>query len=201
MYYKPPENWTEELFDRLNFDEDDRYEWKSGFQLISGKDTVGFSNKLAKEIGALANSFGGTLFVGIDDQKQKVGIPAIFCKGKTIAWLESIIPTLLELRLQHFRVSNIALSDKTQELIGIGNVIIAIDVFDSELAPHQCKFDHKYYYRVNSKSDPAPHHYLAFLWDRTNANMSQVASWWFRGFMDPLIDIVEAAYLSFVRNS
>jgi predicted HTH transcriptional regulator len=32
-----------------------------------------FSKKIAKEIVAFANSFGGTLFVGIADDKTKVG--------------------------------------------------------------------------------------------------------------------------------
>src|SRR5258708_875663 len=175
MCYDPPKKWTEELLDELPFGEDDRYEWKSGAE-NAVKKPDDFSNKLAKEIGAFANSFGGTLFVGMANDKTKVGFPVI-AKGNTPTerWLENKIPTLFELRLQHFRVGRVELSDKTQSQIGDDKIIIAIDVFDSELAPHQCVFDHKYYYRINSESRPAPHHYLAFLWGRASSNMSQVA--------------------------
>src|ERR1041384_4126469 len=169
MYYEPPKKWTEELLKELSA-EDDRYEWKSGAQ-ISIRNLNEFWNMLAKEVGAFANSFGGTLFVGVNDDKTKVGVPAIVSGRTSIErWLENKIPTLFELRLQHFRVSRVQLSESTQKQIGDNKVIIAVDVFDSELAPHQCIFDHKYYYRVNSESRPAPHHYLAFLWGRQNVN-------------------------------
>jgi hypothetical protein len=201
MFYEPPHKWTEELLDELPFGEDDRFEWKSGEE-ISKNNLDGFFNKLAKEIGAFANSFGGTLFIGVDDDKKKVGIPAT-AKGTTPTerWLENKIPILFELRLQHFRVSRVELTKKTQRQIGSDKIIIAIDIFDSELAPHQCVFDSKYYYRSNSESRPAPHHYLAFLWGRANSNMSQVATWWIKGFINPTLDLISKVYKEFNQTT
>jgi hypothetical protein len=190
MFYAPPETWTQELLDDLPFGEDDRYEWKSGDQISKNK-LDDFSNSLAKEIGAFANSFGGTLFVGIANDKTKIGVPAT-AKGRipTERWLENKIPVLFELRLQHFRVSKVELTETAQSQIGDDRIIVAIDVFYSELAPHQCVFDQRYYYRTNSESRPAPHHYLAFLWGRANSNMPQVATSWLNNFLIPVANFV-----------
>jgi hypothetical protein len=200
MFYEPPHKWTEELLDDLPFGEDNRYERKSGDEISKNK-FDDFFNKLAKELGAFANSFGGTLFVGVTDDKKKIGIPGTV-KGKTPTerWLENKIPTLFELRLQHFRISRVELTEQTQRQIGSDNIIVAIDVFDSELAPHQCVFDHKYYYRSNSESRPAPHHYLAFLWGRANSNMSHVATWWIRDFLNPLVELLAEVHTNFEKN-
>ncbi len=199
MFYDPPQKWTEELLDELPFGEDDRYERKSGDEISKNK-FDDFFNKLAKEVGAFANSFGGTLFIGIADDKTKIGVPAI-AKGNTPTerWLENKLPALFELRLQHFRISRVELTDKTQHQIGNNRIIIAIDVFNSELAPHQCVRDHTYYYRSNSESKPAPHHYLAFLWGRANSNMSQVATWWIKDFLSPVITLLDQIQRDFNR--
>jgi tRNA U38,U39,U40 pseudouridine synthase TruA len=199
MSYNPPDKWTEEIFLTLP-DEDDRYEWKLG-KLDTKEDQSKFLNKLAEELGALANSFGGTLFIGVSDEKEIIGSHKII-KGKesTKAWLESKIPVLFELRLQHFRVSEMELTKETQEAIGEDKVVIAITVFDSELSPHQCIHNKKYFYRVSSQSVPAPHHYLSFLWSRTNANMSKVAEWWFKDFFNKVIDMFEETKLFFNQD-
>ena len=200
MSYNPPDKWTEEIFLTLP-DEDDRYEWKLG-SIFSQKDENKFRNKIAEELGALANSFGGTLFVGVTDDKEIVGVPEIW-KGRqtTKEWLENVIPTLFELRLQHFRVSKMELMKETQKKIGEDKVVITVNVFDSELAPHQCIYNKKYFYRVSSKSEPAPHHYLSFLWGRINTNMPQVAKWWFENFLNEVIYLVEQIKKSFNEDN
>jgi hypothetical protein len=189
MFYEPPKKWIEELVDELP-SEDDRYEWKSGDE-IAKNELDDFSKNISKEIGAFANSFGGTLFIGISDDRTKVGIPAI-AKGRTPTerWLENKIPVLLEMRLQRFRVTRVELTEKSQGQIGSDRIVVAIDILDSDLAPHQCVFDQRYYYRINSSSVPAPHHYLAFLWGRASSNMPHVASWWLTDFLSPLISLI-----------
>ncbi len=173
MAYKHPDKWTEDLFLSLPA-EDNRYEWKLG-KVESLRDQNELRNKLGKELGAFANSFGGTLFVGISDDRDIVGVDTIFAGRQSFKeWLENVIPSLTEMRLQAFRVTPVELTRKTQEKIGEEKIVLAIDVQDSDLAPHQTAKDHKYYYRVSSKSEPAPHHYLAFLWGRTNPNMANV---------------------------
>jgi hypothetical protein len=200
MFYKYPEKWTEDKFDVLS-GEDDRFEWKLG-RTFSQSDENNFRKKLGQELGAFANSFGGTLFVGVSDDKKIVGVPKIW-RGRqsTKEWLENVIPTLFELRLQHFRVTEMELCDETQNDIGSDKAVVVIDVLDSEIAPHQCVTDKRYYYRVSSKSEPAPHHYLAFLWSRTNSNMSQVANWWFVKFLDPVIDLLKSVKIKFEYNT
>jgi hypothetical protein len=192
MPYTPPDLWTNELLEQLPFGEDDRYERKSGAQLLSADKSpqLEFWNDLSEEIGAMANSFGGTVFVGIADDRSLVGIPSK--KGATLIedWFTAKIPALFELRINRFRVTRLKLPAELREQIGQDRAVIAIDVFDSELAPHQCKHNDKYFYRINSESRPAPHHYLSFLWARASPNMSTVATWWMRRFFDPVIQQV-----------
>ncbi len=169
MLYKPPPKWTEKLLNELPFGEDDRYERKSGQDIIGSKSE--FFHPLATEIGAFDRRFWGSLFIGINDDRIIAGVPKLVTlKGQlcqSSVGLKAKSPTLLEMRLQHLRVSSVGdLSEETFKVLGPDNTIIAVDVFDSELAPHQCVFNHKYYYRVNSESRPALHHYLAFLWGR-----------------------------------
>lgn len=191
MRYEPPQQWTEKLFDSLP-DEDDRYEYKSGLLFAKNEDAI--KNELAKEICAFANSFGGTLFLGIEDKTKKVDGVRILFKGKQSSkeWLENIIPPLLEFRLQDFRVSEVmGLFSTTRTKIGNDKTLIAIDVFDSDLAPHQSTRDKKYYYRQSSKSEPAPHHYLAYLWGRSNQHSGEVVRTWCTHFLNPLIDFLQ----------
>jgi hypothetical protein len=204
MLYNPPSKWTEHLLDELPIGEDDRYERKSGAQLVEGKFDE-FTNSLSKEIGAFANSFGGTLFLGIADDRTKVGVPsAIKVKKSDVPierWLENKIPTLFEMRLQQFRIAKIEeISKETLQVLVPDRTLIAIDVFDSDLVPHQCIFDQRYYYRSNSESRPAPHHYLAFLWGRSNPNMSNVATWWLKDFLNPLIELLRAGKESLAQK-
>jgi predicted HTH transcriptional regulator len=163
-----PDVWTEAAFLELPLKEDDRYEWKAAPKKVL--DNLGeFRKMLSKQIGALANSFGGTLFIGIDNDRLIEGVAKEYIGRQSLKdWLEGVIPTLFELRLHNLRVSEMVLSPETALRIGTEKAVIVIDVFESDLAPHQSTTDHHYYYRVAGTSKPAPHHYLAFLWGRTN---------------------------------
>lgn len=194
--YNPPEKWTEDLILQIS-DEDNRFEFKEW-----KTDKKEFELMLAKEICALANSFGGTLFLGIKDgTKEIVGVPKI-AKGRSSAkaWLESIIPNLLEFRLPNFRVLEVDLNPVTKAKFNDLQVIISIDVYDSDLAPHRSTKDQVYYFRQSSKSDPAPHHYLAFLWGRTSPNMSNVVNTWFKVYVNYFIYLLEEVAKNFREN-
>ena len=185
--YNPPEQWTEEKISEIS-DEDNRYEFKRG--LILNKPQTEFEEDIAKEICALANSFGGTLFLGVIDKTKEIdGVPKIK-KGRqsTKAWIEDIIPKLLEFRLPNFRVLEVLLSEETTSKIGSEKTVISIDIYDSDLAPHRSLKDDKYYYRQGSQSVLAPHHYLAFLWGRTSPNMSNVVNSWNKLYLNELIN-------------
>src|SRR5690349_19584672 len=114
MLYKYPDEWTEERLRNLP-DEDDRYEYKSGLKVdelirkqISERE---FVNDLSKEIGALVNSFGGTLFLGVRDGTREIdGCPIILKGRETLkAWLEKSIPEWFDFRLYSFRVNSVSL--------------------------------------------------------------------------------------------
>lgn len=209
MIYEPPKRWTEKELLGLS-GEDDRYEFKSGRILNDEKTQQPKSenilcNELAVEICAFANSFGGTLFLGIKNNKKVDGISK-FYKGKNSnpfkEWLDKKIAHFLEFRLPNYRVTEVEdLSNETSDLLGEDKVIIAVDIFDSDLAPHQCKFDNKYYYRQSSNSNPAPHHYLAYLWSRTNSNMSSVVNSWFQLYLNGFIELLEKTANYFERRN
>jgi hypothetical protein len=188
------EIWTEE---KINFisGEDDRYEYKSG--LLLDKKVEEIEEILAKEICAFANSFGGTLFLGIKDKTYEFDGVIKTYKRNTIDWLERKIPNLLSFRLPYFRISEVHLSKATESRIGDNKTVISIDIFDSVLAPHQVSLgtnsrsDKVYYYRENSSSIRAPHSYMAYLWSRSNQNMSKVVRQWFIHYLNPLISTIE----------
>ena len=197
--YNPPEQWTEEKISEIS-DEDNRYEFKRG--LILNKPQTEFEEDIAKEICALANSFGGTLFLGVIDKTKEIdGVPKIK-KGRqsTKAWIEDIIPKLLEFRLPNFRVLEVLLSEETTSKIGSEKTVISIDIYDSDLAPHRSLKDDKYYYRQGSQSVLAPHHYLAFLWGRTSPNMSNVVNSWNKLYLNESINLLETTAKHFEQN-
>ncbi|MFM9905713.1 MAG: ATP-binding protein [Pyrinomonadaceae bacterium] len=194
MLYEHEKPWTEAELKTLST-EDDRYEFKSG-RLFSGvgstQDKV--SNDIAQEICAFANSFGGTLFLGVEDQTLKIdGVGLSYPKPNTqlADWLERKVAHMLEFRVPHFRISQVELTAATKKRLGKDNGVIAIDVFESELAQHQCKFDSKYYYRQNSSSNPAPHHYVAFLFGRGSASQSELVRTWCREFLNEAISSID----------
>ncbi len=189
MLYQPPEKWTEELLKGL-LGEDDRYEYKSG-RIFVDKDEQSIKNSLAKEICAFANSFGGTLFIGVKDRSKEIDGVMKSYKNNTKEWLDKIISDLLEFRLPDYRVTEVKLTKLTQTRIGADKVVIAIDVSDSDLAPHQAKNDNKYYYRQSSTSNAAPHHYLAYLWSRTNQGKGDVVRSWCLNFLNPLLEMFD----------
>jgi len=192
--YKFEDIWTEELLLNLPQNEDNRYEYKAG-KLIddfkSGdKKQDDLEATLSKEIAALANSFGGTLFLGVRDQKKEFDGCDKIIKGNesTLAWLERKIPEWFEFRLYSFRVNYVVLSDETKKKLGPNREIIHVDVWDSGLLPHQVKKSGIYYYRENSTSRPAPHYYLSFLWTSRTNTMSEKVSRWCLEFLNPCIE-------------
>src|SRR5687767_5236492 len=146
--YTPPEKWTEEFLQNIS-DEDNRFEFKSGQPWTSNLPE--FEKKLAKEVCALANSFGGTLFIGVeDDTKEIVGVPRLYnSRLGSRAWIESLVPNWLEFRLPNFRVLEVDLTANTKSRINANNedkTVISIDAYDSDLAPHRSLKDKVYYY-------------------------------------------------------
>jgi len=156
------ENWTEDAVKQLPLGEHDYFERKSGklFEKNKGE----FLDSLAKAVSAFANSGGGHLLIGVENDGKLDGI--VPQEGRTTIkdWLEQKIPHLVDYSLSDFRVHTVL--PATQSSIPGGRVVVVVDVGDSSLAPHQSSRDRRYYYRCAGRSELAPHFYLELLRQR-----------------------------------
>jgi hypothetical protein len=180
-------SWTEEQVLALPSGEHEAFDRKSG-QLLTDPN---FELDLGKALSAFANSGGGHLLLGVQDDGTFDGVPVMTKKGKTTTreWLEQKIPALLDRPLQDFRVHEVVPSPPSG--IPSGKVVIVIDVGDSILAPHQNVSNHVYYFRVGGHSKPAPHFYLDILWQRVTFPTGKVVRAWFDTVINPLIDALK----------
>jgi predicted HTH transcriptional regulator len=181
------DSWTEDQILALPLGEPDAFDRKSG-RLLSKPN---FEEDLGKALSAFANTGGGHLLLGVQDDGTFDGVPAMTKKGKTTTreWLEQKIPALLDRPLQDFKVHEVVPSSPSS--IPAGKVVIVIDVGDSNLAPHQNVSNHIYYFRVGGHSKPAPHFYLDILWNRLTFPTGSVVRAWFDTVINPLINALK----------
>jgi len=137
------ERWTEAELEDLPTEKPDVFDRKSG-KLF--EDQAKFLDSVAKALSAFANSGGGSLIIGVDDNGTPDGLPAAVG------------------RASDFRVHTVIKSDPSR--IPADKEVIVIDVGDSAAAPHQSKRDKIYYRREGGRSVPAPHFYLEILRQR-----------------------------------
>jgi hypothetical protein len=160
-------SWIEEEVRSLPAGEHDYFDRKGG-RIFD--DPAHLKGTIAKALCAFANSGGGHLVLGVQDDGTVDGVPALRGRTTTRDWLEQTIPALLAYPLRDFRVHNVEKATDTD--IPEGREIVVIDVGDSPMAPHQCLVDggsakaRTYYYREGSNSVPAPHFYLELLRQR-----------------------------------
>ncbi len=149
--------WTEEYIESIPR-EDAKVEKKSSllFDFANGGNEGKLRDELAKQFSAFANTGGGSIILGVDNQgKIDGGIPMVL-KGRqsTKEWLEDIIPQLTEPEIVGVRVLDIK-REGAKSRIGSDRAICVIEVPDSDRAPHQSVRDRIYYVRLGSKSQPA----------------------------------------------
>lgn len=154
------ERWTETEVRAFPKGEHDYFDRKSG-RLLSGSS---YRDRLAKAVSAFANSGGGQILFGVEDDGSFQGLSAKHGRTSTREWLEQIIPNLVDPSLQAFRVHCVERS--AQSDIPSDHDLIVVEIDDSPLAPHQSRFDKIYYHRVGGHSVPAPHFYLETLRQR-----------------------------------
>jgi hypothetical protein len=163
------EKWTEADIDALSAGEPNSFERKGG-KLFD--DEAKLLGKVAKAVSALANSGGGHLLLGVQDDGVPDGVPPV-SKGRTPTrdWLEQVVPNLVDYPLADF-VIHVVEPAAGGSRIPAGRQVIVIDVGDSALAPHQClrsgggAQQYVYYQRHGGHSVPAPHFYLELLRQR-----------------------------------
>jgi Putative DNA-binding domain len=156
------DRWTEQEVANLPAGEHDYFERKSG-KLLGDSD---WPRQLGKALSALANSGGGHVFIGVENDGRLEGVDPIHRgKAATREWLEQVCPGLVDYPLENFRVHEVEPS--TPSSIPMGKVVIVIDVLDSERAPHQSQHDKKYYVRIGGRSEPASHRLIEDIRNRT----------------------------------
>jgi hypothetical protein len=159
------EKWTEEDVLNLPEGEHDFFERKAG-RLFNDKGNLYAA--LAKALSALANSGGGHLILGQENNGMIDGIPSHDGRTPIREWLEQKAPYFVAHPLQTFRVHT-AVESATGSAIPPGKVLVVIDVGDSHLAPHQAivpKDNPQYYCRMGGHSVPAPHYLVEALRNR-----------------------------------
>jgi hypothetical protein len=154
------DRWTEAEVIALPAGEHDYFDRKSG-GILTDPD---FRRDMAKVLCALANSGGGHVVIGVEDDGTLSGVPALRGRTSTREWLEQVIPNLVSFPLEDFRVHQV--EPATPSLIPADRVVLVVDVGDSVLAPHQTEGTRTYYYREGGHSKPAPHFYLETLRNR-----------------------------------
>ena len=159
------ERWTEADVSALPAGEHDYFDRKSGGLLTSPD----FRKDTAKALCAFANSGGGHLVIGVEDDGTLSGVDPLRGRTPTREWLEQVIPNLLSFPLQDFRVHQV--EPAAESLIPKGMVILVVDIGDSALAPHQTEGARTYYYREGGHSKQAPHFYLETLRNRLTRPM------------------------------
>ncbi len=155
------DRWTEDDVDGLASEEPDVFDRKSG---LLYDDLNKLRSTLGKAVSAFANSGGGSLVLGVEDNGVPDGLPKQHGKTAMRDWIEQIVPTLVDYPLSDFRVHTVI--PKTPSRIPVDKVVIVVDVGDSAMAPHQSKSDSLYYHREGGRSVPAKHFYLELLRQR-----------------------------------
>ena len=120
---------------------------------------------LSKQVSAFANGAGGRLFIGIDDHGQVDGGVPINLRGGTRAWLEDVVPHVVDPTLQRCNVFEVGHSGPTSHVRPSHGVYV-VDIPSSNQAPHQSK-DHRYYLRIAGKSRPMGHVHVQDVLRRT----------------------------------
>jgi hypothetical protein len=137
----------------------------SDFDRKSGqlRDESEFRRSFAKALSAFANSGGGHIFIGVEDDGRPLGIRN--CpKGRQSAreWIETMAAGLTDYPIQAINVQVVQPS-MTDSSIPAEHCVLSVTIGDSELAPHQSSVDHIYYMRQAGRSLPASNRSLELL--------------------------------------
>ena len=94
------DRWTEDEVAALPAGEHDYFDRKNGALLTD----LDFREKMGKALSAFANSGGGHLVLGVEDDGRFSGVPLLRGRTSTREWLEQVVPNLVNFPLKDFRV-------------------------------------------------------------------------------------------------
>jgi len=132
-----------EVFCKQDVGEGVRLEYKNDF---SGKNA---NRQIAKEIAAFANTYGGLLLIGVDEEDRKPKLPIL-----GIDFSDGLEEKIVSIALKGI---NPPVFPEIQICKLKGNpkkVVIVIRVQESDETPHRVEQDTKVYIRVASQSEP-----------------------------------------------
>lgn len=168
------QQWNEADVLALPTGEHDWFERKAG-ALYDANDLSGIRGALAKASSAFANTGGGSLVLGIEDDGATFdGLPPARGSTPMREWIEQLVPNLVSYPLVEFRVHEVQ-PDPAASTLPSGTVVIVIDFGDSPTAPHQCDYGgggaqkYVYYMRQGGHSVLAPHHVVELIRQRLTA--------------------------------
>jgi hypothetical protein len=106
--------------------------------------------EITKDVSAMANSAGGVIIYGIDEQRKSNG-PIKLDSGInpdeiSREWLEQVIDSGIRRKIGGFRINPVKISDT-------GRLVYAVWVPQSNWAPHMAA-DHRYYKRLGTITAP-----------------------------------------------
>ncbi|MEY5047460.1 MAG: hypothetical protein RLZZ175_819 [Bacteroidota bacterium] len=128
--------------------------------------------ELAKDISAFANSNGGIIIYGIEEQEHKP-VEFSFVDGTflTKEWLENVIDSNIYPRIQNVQIFPIRIDNQ------LSKTIYLLKIQESIHAPHMSA-DKKYYRRYNFKSVPMEEYEVRNLYNRySHAEMNFYSIW------------------------
>ncbi len=105
---------------------------------------------LAKDVSSFANSYGGFLIIGVDDNGKIVGIENKIQNKKIDEWINQVLNSNIEPQLFYFDPAVIFIPDSDK-------VIVVIHIPESTKKPHFANDWHNYFIRVNDRSKKANH--------------------------------------------
>lgn len=107
-------------------------------------------NELAKDISSFANSGGGFLIIGINDDLKIQGVDRIIRNKSIDEWINQVVSTNIEPNVFYLDPKLVAVPDSEK-------VIVVIEIPESSKKPHMVNELFTYFVRINDSSKKANH--------------------------------------------
>ena len=124
-----------------------------GYRLDFKRDIGKKAKEVAKDVSSFANTNGGFLIYGIDDDENQtiVGIESIVNNRNVVEWFNqavsgNVMPDIFYKEPHCIKIP------------GGDRVLMIVEIPESSRKPHMLSDDHRYYIRVNDSSRAAKHH-------------------------------------------